>query len=388
MAVTSVMFDTPETVYQSANINHMASQWKGSLLDGGESVKLDTLTNTVTSSYGITGNQSDKRSSGSSALTLTSGYTQKISGYSANILAQSSAKVSAGQSAKFYAGLKYETLSRPNPDIPNRGEITPFKGFIGVTMRGEIEFCQPTNDRRVEFSESIKKDCVEFCESIKSDRGVEFLESIKKGSVSTTLCVFDIKYRANQLLQISQWLNVGISDISGEAENFDDNHLFLSSDVRYSDRAPAKSGVRIGVLNIVKATHDAPCVFFCVRVYAHLLNAVLYRAYSMVAAAEQPKGWLVSFTTSNANSVAVTTPEIGVSSGDSSDKVKEIIVMMAIPAQTQFKFLFLAVKRADSTDIPHRIEATAPNEHSARLLLVRDYILSFAGRLPVREVAA
>ena len=29
MAVTSVMFDTPETVYQSANINHMASQWKG-----------------------------------------------------------------------------------------------------------------------------------------------------------------------------------------------------------------------------------------------------------------------------------------------------------------------------------------------------------------------
>lgn len=361
MTIASAMFDTPKSVYQSANINHIAIQGKGSLMDGGESVKLDTLTNTVTSTYGITGNQSDKFSSG----------------YSANILAQSSAKGSAGQSAKFYAGLKYETLSYPNPDIPNRGEITPFKGFIGVTTRGGIE-----------FSESIKKDCVEFCESIKSDRGVEFLESIKKGSVSTTLCVFDIKYRANQLLQSSQWLKPGKQNISGEAKNFDDNHLFLSSDVRYSDRAPAKSGVRIGVLNIVKATHDAPCVFFCVRAYAHLLNAVLYRAYSMVAAAEQPKGWLVSFTTSNANSVAVTTPEIGVSSGDSSDKVKEIIVMMAIPAQTQFKFLFLAVKRTDSTAIPHRIEATAPNEHSARLLLVRDYILAFAGRLPVLEVAA
>lgn len=352
MAVTSAVFGSPIPWNQNTGINQIASQGKGSLLDSGESVKLDTLTNTVTSSYGITGN------------------------HSANILAQPSAKASAGQSAKFYAGLKYETLSRPNPYIPNRGEITPFKGFIGVTTRGYIEFCQPINDRRVEFSESIKKDCVEF------------FESIKKGSVSTTLCVFDIKYRANQPLQISQRRSGGISDISGEAENFDDNHLFLSSDVRYSDRAPAKSGVRIGVLNIVKATHDAPCVFFCVRVYAHLLNAVLYRAYSMVAAAEQPKGWLVSFTTSNANSVAVTTPEIGVSSGDSSDKVKEIIVMMAIPAQTQFKFLFLAVKRADSTDIPHRIEATAPNEHSARLLLVRDYILSFAGRLPVREVAA
>ena len=349
MAVTSAILDSPISGNQSTGTNHIASQGKGSLLDGGVPVQ--------------------------SALTLTSGYTQKISGYSANILAQSSAKVSAGQSAKFYAGLKYETLNYP--DIPNRGEITPFKGFIGVTTRGEIEFCQPINDRRVEFSESIKKDCVEFC------------ESIKKGSVSTTLCVFDIKYRANQPLQISQRLSGGISDISGEAENFDDNHLFLSSDVRYSDRAPAKSGARIGTLKLLKATHDAPSVFFCVRAHAHLKNAVLCRPDSMVALAGQPSGWLVSFSTSSSNPVSVTTPiEIGTSGGDSFDKLKEIIVMMAIPTQTQFKFLFLAVKRTDSTDIPHRIEATAPNEHSARLLLVRDYILSFAGRLPVREVAA
>ncbi|HDF2327918.1 TPA: ash family protein [Morganella morganii] len=383
MAFTSAVFGSPIPGNQNTGINQIASQGKGSLLDG-EGVSLIYFpADSVALNYGITGNQSDKLSSERSALTLTSGYTQKISGYSANILfqhsaklfAQSSAKVSAGQSAKFYAGLKYETPAYP--DIPNRGEITPFKGFNGVTTRGGIE-----------FSESIKEDCVEFCVSIKSDRGVEFLESIKKGSVSTTLCVFDIKYRANQPLQISQRRSGGISDISGEAENFDDNHLFLSSDVRYSDQTPAKSGVRIGVLNIQTATHDAPCVFFCVRARAHLLNAVLYRAYSMVAAAEQPQGWLVSVCASNANSVVVTTPEIGVSGGDSALIQTEIIVMMAIPAQTQFKFLFLAVKRADSTDIPHRIEATAPNEHSARLLLVRDYILSFAGRLPVREVAA
>ncbi|HCR4027788.1 TPA: ash family protein [Morganella morganii] len=362
MTVTSVVFVSSNCRNQSTNINHVASQGKGFLLDGGVPVKLDSLTNTVTSSYGITGNQSGKLPSG----------------YSANILAQSSAKVSAGQSAKLYAGLKYETLSYPNPDIPNSGEITPFKGFIGVTTRGGIE-----------FSESIKKDCVEFCESIKSDRGVEFLESIKKGSVSTTPCVFDIKYRANQLLQGSQWWSGSISDISGEAENFDDNHLFLSSDVRYSDRAPAKSGVRIETLKLLKATHDAPSVFFCVRAHAHLQNTVLCRPDSMVALAGQPSGWLVSFSTSSLNPVSVTTPiEIETSGGDSFDKLKEIIVMMAIPAQTQFKFLFLAVKRTDSTAIPHRIEATAPNEHSARLLLVRDYILSFAGRLPVREVAA
>ncbi|HCR3555643.1 TPA: ash family protein [Morganella morganii] len=359
MTVTSVVFVSSNCRNQSANINHIASQEKGSLLDGGVPVQ--------------------------SALTLTSGYTQKTSGHSANILAQHSAKLfaqpsakaSAGQSAKFYAGLKYETLSYQNPDVPNRGEITPFKGFIGVTTRGEIEFCQPINDRRVEFCESIKKDCVEF------------LESIKKGSVSTTLCVFDIKYRANQPLQISQRRSGGISDISGEAENFDDNHLFLSSDVRYSDRAPAKSGARICTLKQLSATHDAPSVFFCVRAHAHLQNTVLCRPDSMVALAGQPSGWLDSDNSSSANPVSVTTPiEICTSGGDSISKLSEIIVMMAIPAQTQFKFLFLAVKRADSTDIPHRIEATAPNEHSARLLLVRDYILSFAGRLPVREVAA
>lgn len=360
MTVTSAAFGSPIPGNQNTGINQIASQGKGSFLDGGVPVKLDSLTNTVTSTYGITGNQSDKLSSV----------------HSANILAQSSAKGSAGQSAKFYAGLKYETLNYP--DIPNRGEITPFKGFIGVTTRGGIE-----------VSESIKKDCVEFCESIKSDRGVEFSESIKKGSVSTTLCVFDIKYRANQPLQISQRRSGSISDISGEAENFDDNYLFLSSDVRYSDRAPAKSGARIETLNIQTATHDAPCVFFCVRAYAHLQNTVLCRPDSMVALVGQPSGWLVSVCASSLNPVNVTTPiEIETSGGDSALIQTEIIVMMAIPTQTQFKFLFLAVKRADSTDIPHRIEATAPNEHSARLLLVHDYILAFAGRLPVREVAA
>lgn len=370
MTVTSAVFGSPIPGNQNTGINQIASQGKGSLLDGEGGSSIYAPADSVALNYGITGNQSDKLSSGYSANILSQ--------HSANILAQSSAKVSAGQSAKFYAGLKYETLSCPNPYIPNSGEITPFKGFIGVTTRGGIE-----------FFESIKKDCVEFCESIKSDRGVEFSESIKKGSVSTTLCVFDIKYRANQPLQISQRLSGGISDISGESENFDDNHLFLSSDVRYSDRAPAKSGARIGTLKLLKATHDAPSVFFCVRAHAHLKNAVLCRPDSMVALAGQPSGWLVSFSTSSSNPVSVTTPiEIGTSGGDSFDKLKEIIVMMAIPTQTQFKFLFLAVKRTDSTDIPHRIEATAPNEHSARLLLVRDYILSFAGRLPVREVAA
>ncbi|EOW1267105.1 host cell division inhibitor Icd-like protein [Proteus mirabilis] len=60
----------------------------------------------------------------------------------------------------------------------------------------------------------------------------------------------------------------------------------------------------------------------------------------MVAAAEQPQGWLESVNSSNANSTVVTTPEIGVSGGDSLLKLTEIIFMMATPAQTYPKFIW------------------------------------------------
>ncbi|MDH0354021.1 host cell division inhibitor Icd-like protein [Morganella sp. GD04133] len=212
--------------------------------------------------------------------------------------------------AKVSAGLSGETLSYPNPDIPNRGEI-------------------------------------------------EFCESIKKGGVSTTLCVFDIKYRANQPLQGSQWLKAGKQNISGEVKNFDDHHLFLSPDVRYSDPALAKSGVRIETLNIQTATHDAPSVFFCVRAYAHLQNTVLCRPDSMVALAGQPKGWLVSVCASSLNPVSVTTPiEIETSGGDSALIQTEIIVMMAIPAQThpKFKWRFFSCQQSRYFTVEARSE--------------------------------
>lgn len=168
----------------------------------------------------------------------------------------------------------------------------------------------------------------------------------------------------------------------------DKKGLPVRGELGYSDPAPAKSGVRRGNLNIQTATHDAPRVFFCVRACAHLQNTVSCRSDSMVALAGQPPGWLVSVCASISTPVSVTTPkERGNSGGDFVLIQTEIIVMMAIPAQTQFKFLFLAVKRADSTDIPHRIETTAPDEQAARLMLVADYILAFAGRVPAQEVA-
>ncbi len=175
----------------------------------------------------------------------------------------------------------------------------------------------------------------------------------------------------------------------GNLEKCAIHHLRLWLVVGYSDQALAKSSVRIETLYYCMATHDAPSVFFCVNAYAYLRFAVLYRANSMVALAGQPKGWLESIQSSSLNPANVTALlEIETSGGDYIYHCMEIINMMATPTQTQFKFLFLSVKRSDTTAKPCRIETTAPNEHEARLMLVRDYILLFAGRVPVQEVAA
>ncbi|MDH7533339.1 host cell division inhibitor Icd-like protein [Proteus mirabilis] len=345
-AINLQMFGTPKAAYQSSNINQLspelgniAYQVNNSLLAGNNVNSTYTTTNTVALNYGITGSQS--------------------------------AKIYANQSGQYFSGCNSgEHLSTPKRGSAKRGEFTPFakgdfshlskeanyphwQGLIGVTTQGRIEF----------------------------------FESIKKGSQSATLGNVDIKYRASENYENSIHLVIGKDDNLELIQKCAIHHLHLWVIVGYSDQALAKSSVRIGVLNQLLATHDAPCVFFCVHAYAHPLNAVLYRAESMVAAAEQPKGWLDSSNSSNANSTVVTTPEIGVSSGDSLTKLLEIIVMMATPTHTQFKFLFLSIKRSDTTAKPCRIAVTASNEHDARLMLVRDYILSFAGRLPAQEVA-
>lgn len=153
--------------------------------------------------------------------------------------------------------------------------------------------------------------------------------------------------------------------------------------IGYIVDALAKSNVRRGNLKMYKATIDATCVFFYVVDNAYLMANCAYTD-SMVALLEHPKGWLVTLYTSISTSDNVTAPiERGNSCGDSFTKYKEIIIMMAIPTLTQFKFLFLSVKRADTTAKPCRLEVTASNEHDARLSLSRDYVLSFAGQIPL-----
>lgn len=133
--------------------------------------------------------------------------------HSAKLFAQSSAKISADQSGQYFAGFKYETLSYPNPDIPNRGEITLFaKGdFSHLSNVGNSRHLS-----RIEYLLGGTARCI-----------VEFSQSIKKGSTAnaTSLnCIF-LRYLINQSghhsvnrhrrkVQLSDDLVLRLSDLS------------------------------------------------------------------------------------------------------------------------------------------------------------------------------
>lgn len=50
----------------------------------------------------------------------------------------------------------------------------------------------------------------------------------------------------------------------------------------------------------------------------------------------------------------------------------------------QFRFIFYAVSRLNLQDKPHREEVIAESEKEARMQLVDRYVMSFAGKVPVR----
>lgn len=160
---------------------------------------------------------------------------------------------------------------------------------------------------------------------------------------------------------------------------------------------------------MLSATTDAPCVFFYVATNATVrhfmawcyvsgtgLNrsflrlSLHYAALSMVAQAGQLSGWPVSDNAGTANPVwAIAIMKIS-SFGDSNDYVVIGGCLMAttpIHSHPQFVWLFLAVRRSDVSAKPRREEVTAPDFMSARRTIARDFVASFAGRLPVREVA-
>jgi len=165
-------------------------------------------------------------------------------------------------------------------------------------------------------------------------------------------------------------------------------HLFAVS--RYSPPAAAKSAAGRENPSFFKAAPDAPCVFFCVYAYVHLLfthrflNRCCIRV--MVAQAGQPSGWPVSLKAGFSPPSGLP-PERENSGGGVNRYFKEIAFMATILTlpHPQFVFVFAAVRRTDRKPRICMLRTVAGNELAARRSLVRDYVLSFAGRLPVAE---
>ncbi|HGY5111960.1 TPA: host cell division inhibitor Icd-like protein [Citrobacter braakii] len=168
--------------------------------------------------------------------------------------------------------------------------------------------------------------------------------------------------------------------------------LFVVS--RYSFPAVAKSAAGICSPCNLLATQHAPSVFFYVVAQTHLFFGLwcLHRGSCqiMVVRAGQPSGWPVSNKAGTAKPVRATTHEICSSGGGDNRYLLEIAAMATTlnPSHPQFVFVFAAVRRADRTPRICMLRTVAGDEHAARLSLVRDYVLSFAGRLPVAEVRA
>ncbi|MFG6076364.1 host cell division inhibitor Icd-like protein [Erwinia sp. OPT-41] len=171
------------------------------------------------------------------------------------------------------------------------------------------------------------------------------------------------------------------------------NRLPRSHFSDYAQTSPAKSGDRIGVLLMLQATHDAPCVFFCVLASVHPFfgDMVIIRV-----AHEVMVGWMgaeksapVSCNAGYANPVQLTTSEIGVSGGGIKSQLQEAATMATTLTQAtpKFQFRFLALSRADMLAKPCRVSVEATSEKEARRVLAPNFILSLAARLPVQEVA-
>ncbi len=141
------------------------------------------------------------------------------------------------------------------------------------------------------------------------------------------------------------------------------------------------------------ATQHAPCVFFYVAALARSFFAQWFLCYcgyqTMVAQAGQPSGWPVSIEAGIPTPVWATTHKRRNFGGSNNHYSMEAATMATIltPTHPKFCFLFAAIHRTALTATPCMLRTVADSEHSARRLLSRDYILAFAGRLPVQGVA-
>ncbi|EOB3109757.1 host cell division inhibitor Icd-like protein [Yersinia enterocolitica] len=163
--------------------------------------------------------------------------------------------------------------------------------------------------------------------------------------------------------------------------------------LRYSHRAVAKSTAGRRNPCYSMATQHAPGVFFYVVASAYQFFAQWFlhrcRYQAMVAQAGQPSGWPVSIEAGIPTPVWATTHKRRNFGGSNNHDSMEAATMATslTPLYPQFIYLFAAVRRTELTARPCMLRTTASSEKNARLRLTRDYILSFAGRLPLGEVA-
>ncbi|MEF5091605.1 host cell division inhibitor Icd-like protein [Escherichia coli] len=161
----------------------------------------------------------------------------------------------------------------------------------------------------------------------------------------------------------------------------------------YGYSTPAKSGAGIGVPEMIKATHDAPSVFFCAVNPTH---AFFSDAGIIIRAAHEIMvGWMgasteapVSLIAGYANPIQSTTSKIGVFGGGFKTQIKEAAIMATTPTQNpQFIWLIAAVRRDMPTITAKIHHIAAETEQEARRILARDHVCFFAGRIRL-EVAA
>ncbi|WP_421959170.1 host cell division inhibitor Icd-like protein [Providencia huaxiensis] len=407
MAINSQMFGTPKAVYQSSNINQLTPDWvniayqvNDSLLAGRESVKVDALLSilNLTSSY----SQSDKISSGYSVNILAQQLAKTLADVSAKIYANQSPKFTGNQSGEYFSGYKSAGILRySNLSHSKRGEFTPFakgdfshlskeenyphwQGLIWVTTRGGIEFCESIKGKVIEFFESIKKGKIELLDTIKKER-IEFLQSIKKGSQSATLGNVDIEYRASENINISLLLWYGKYQLLDLTPNLSSSlrqavltHALNGSSPITEFICSSKSSSKRIIFMVLRDLLNAFFSFLSCTGKYHYDSLLLIGKYhntgypnkkAMPCSASTLTGHLI---TNDNHTIEVTmskhnTPVTGRTS---------------LTPNQSYRWLFLALNRSDYTAKPCRIAVTAPNENSARLMLVRDYMLIFAGRLP------
>ncbi|WP_262211165.1 host cell division inhibitor Icd-like protein [Serratia proteamaculans] len=163
--------------------------------------------------------------------------------------------------------------------------------------------------------------------------------------------------------------------------------------LRYSPPAVAKSAAGRGNPSNLLATQHAPGVFFyvvaCVRSFFARWMLCYRSSQTMVAQAGLTSVRPVSNKAGISTPVWATTHKRGNFGGSNNQYLLEAATMATtlIPTHPKFCFLFAAIRRNTLTATPCMLRTVADSERSARRLLARDYILAFAGRLPVQGVA-